>query len=148
MRRKKKVEKEASADTEFSEGKSSEVVVSSPESELSQALVELPKTNSVTCQNSRCGKTFYEPLKLIDLANPSDEGSYVCPYCLSKIEISQPEQEIVPEPEPLAESLQEVAEQKEGKCPHFVGYLSKRPKNSPIPDFCLTCPQMMECALG
>ena len=30
-------------------------------------------------------------------------------------------------------------------CPHFFGYLKKIPKNTPMPDECLTCLKMVEC---
>jgi DNA-directed RNA polymerase subunit RPC12/RpoP len=101
----------------------------------------------MTCPNNKCGRVFDKPLELIDLAKPSEESSYVCPYCLSKLESTQPEQETITETF-SDEKLQDVTEHKEGKCPQFVGYLSKRPKNVPIPDFCLTCPEMMKCLLG
>jgi len=114
-----------------------------------------PNPQGMTCLNNRCGKVFDKPLELIDLAKPSDKSSYVCPYCLSKFEPAKPKPETVKEAvietaiEPSsAERPQGAVEQKEGKCPQFVGYLSKRPKNVPIPDFCLTCPQMMKCLLG
>jgi len=86
------------------------------------------------------------PLELIDLAKPLEESSYVCPYCLSKLESAQPEHEVVAETF-SDEKVLDVTEQKVDKCPQFVGYLSKRPKNVPIPEFCLTCPQMMRCLL-
>jgi hypothetical protein len=30
-------------------------------------------------------------------------------------------------------------------CPHYLGYLKKRQKNSPIPEGCLTCNKIIEC---
>jgi len=30
-------------------------------------------------------------------------------------------------------------------CPHHFGYLSEHPKNTPIPNECLTCTKIMEC---
>jgi len=30
-------------------------------------------------------------------------------------------------------------------CPHHFGYLGKHPKNTPIPNECLTCIKIMEC---
>jgi len=32
-------------------------------------------------------------------------------------------------------------------CPHHFGYLSEYPKNTPIPNECLTCTEIMECLL-
>ena len=31
------------------------------------------------------------------------------------------------------------------ECSHFFGYLRKLPRNTPIPDGCFSCPQMVEC---
>jgi outer membrane biosynthesis protein TonB len=33
-------------------------------------------------------------------------------------------------------------------CPHHFGYLRDHPKNTPIPNECLTCTSIMECLLG
>ncbi len=30
-------------------------------------------------------------------------------------------------------------------CTHFAGYLKNRPKNTPVPDECLTCNEMINC---
>jgi len=32
-------------------------------------------------------------------------------------------------------------------CPHHFGYLAHRPKNTPIPQECLTCQKIVECML-
>jgi hypothetical protein len=33
-------------------------------------------------------------------------------------------------------------------CPHHFGYLKEHPKNTPIPNECLTCTKIMECLAG
>ena len=33
-------------------------------------------------------------------------------------------------------------------CPHYYGYLEEHPKNTPIPNECLTCTKIMECLVG
>ena len=33
-------------------------------------------------------------------------------------------------------------------CRHYLGYLKERAKNTPIPDECLTCPEVTKCMLG
>jgi len=147
LKRKKKREKEALEETEQLKNDSSDTASSSLESELSQVSEELSKAQNITCPNNKCGKVFDKPLQLIDLAKPSDEGYLVCPYCLSQLESAQPEQEMAAETF-LEEKPQDILEHKEEGCSHFVGYLRKRPKNASIPDFCLTCPEMMKCLLG
>ena len=146
MKRKHKNEKATSAKDEHLESNSSDVSARL-EPEFPQ-VSKVSLNESMTCPNLKCGKAFDKPLELIDLAKPSAESSYVCPYCLSKIEPIQPEQETVVVVGALPEeNLPGATKQEEGKCPHFVGYLGKRPKNTPIPDFCLTCPEMMKCIL-
>ena len=144
LKRKNKAKKEASAD----------ITPGPPESEFPQTSEISSSPESITCPNNRCGKVFDKPLELIDLAKSSEQSSYVCPYCLTKLEPAQsePKQEAVIETfseEVFSEKkFQEEVKPREEKCPQFFGYLSKRPKDAPIPEFCLTCPQMMKCMLG
>jgi len=121
--------------------------LSSDETTVQQVSQVSSNDQNTTCPNNQCGKVFDKPLELIDLADPSGEHSLVCPHCLSKLEPVQLEQEEVTEAFPSEES-QDAAKQKEENCPHHFGYLGKRPKNVPIPEFCLTCPQMIECCIG
>jgi hypothetical protein len=30
-------------------------------------------------------------------------------------------------------------------CQHFLGYLKRRPKDTPVPEDCLMCEKMIEC---
>jgi hypothetical protein len=39
----------------------------------------------------------------------------------------------------------DVGKEKPVGCEHFLGYLKKRPKGSPVPDECLTCASVMKC---
>ena len=32
-------------------------------------------------------------------------------------------------------------------CAHHFGYLKKRPKDTPIPEACLTCKKMIQCLI-
>jgi hypothetical protein len=64
-------------------------------------------------------------------------------------------------PEKPTEPLEELPEEAPAKptepsepkgeappgCPHYLGYLSKRPKDASIPDECLTCRKMVKCML-
>lgn len=126
---------------------SAEETSCSHETKSQQVSQILPDVQSTTCPNNKCGKVFDNPLQLIDLADPSGERSLVCPHCLSKLEPIQQEQEAVTEVF-SDEEPQGITEQKEENCPHHFGYLGKRPKNVPIPEFCLTCPRMIECCMG
>jgi len=57
----------------------------------------------------------------------------------------------VERPEPLsplpieAEKTEFPEETRNSGCPHYFGYLREHPKNTPIPNECLTCVKIMEC---
>lgn len=74
-----------------------------------------------------------------------------CPFCFSRLE-----EIVIEEPVPLEapvakdsiriERKQKSTEAPEHiKCPHHFGYLKTRPKDTPIPDACLTCQKMIQC---
>ena len=37
---------------------------------------------------------------------------------------------------------------KSSECPHNFGYLREHPRNTPIPNECLTCTKIMDCLVG
>jgi hypothetical protein len=45
----------------------------------------------------------------------------------------------------LKQNANELKKSKSTRCAHFLGYLKTRPKNSSIPDDCLTCRNIMKC---
>ncbi len=45
----------------------------------------------------------------------------------------------------LIETANGIEKNKKASCAHFLGYLKTRPKDSPIPDECLTCAALMNC---
>jgi len=49
--------------------------------------------------------------------------------------------------EELRVESMEKKEKGYSKCGGYVGYLSRLPDNDPIPRECLTCPQVLECAM-
>ena len=55
-----------------------------------------------------------------------------------------PQKEKEEKEEPLAKPA-EKKEKGSASCPHYFGYLARRPKRGSIPEECLTCPQMLEC---
>lgn len=50
------------------------------------------------------------------------------------------------EEEPVSHSEPAEEETPTG-CPHYFGYLSRRPQNASIPEECLTCREMIKCML-
>jgi len=95
---------------------------------------------------SECGKEIRKPL----FTRISSEGLvqtyYACPHCLTKIPETQ---ENVPETsETLGTSEEATSTQPKPEgvnCQHSLGYLKKRPKETAIPEACLTCGKLIEC---
>lgn len=105
------------------------------------------------CSCETCGRAFENPIQLTNRSASPTEVYNACPFCFSK------QEEILETTEGLnASSLKEPSESSErgdkslkdseqSACPYYVGYLKKRPKNSPIPESCLTCQKMIQCLL-
>lgn len=52
------------------------------------------------------------------------------------------------EPVPPPVNTEISKETRNSGCPYRFGYLREHPKNTPIPNECLTCVKIMECLLG
>jgi len=101
-----------------------------------------------------CGEEFENPLLAMVFADSLVEEYYACPKCLSKVasireknvkvsEINEAEVEGLVEA-PAALKF-ESSEGEAAGCVHHLGYLKNRPKNTPIPEECLTCSKMIDC---
>jgi len=95
-----------------------------------------------------CGRAVSAPVRLTDLSRkPFEETYYACPFCFSRLDV-----------EDVAEHLEHShgREKKGGRkiavavsnCLHEFGYLRSRPKDSAIPDECLTCPRILQCMVN
>jgi DNA-directed RNA polymerase subunit RPC12/RpoP len=105
---------------------------------------------SATC--GRCGEEFEHPLLAMVFSDMLVEEYYACPKCLSKVASLGRERGMETgadaEDEAVVEEVEEhVALKFEASagCAHHLGYLKNRPKNTPIPEECLTCSQMIDC---
>lgn len=103
----------------------------------------------ISCEN--CGKKFEKPLFTTISSGQVLKEYYACPNCLSKIisvdvqkakNIKQPE--IFKEEEPKIEKVKAEKETIPG-CKNTIGFLKRRPKNTPIPEECFTCNKMIDC---
>jgi len=86
---------------------------------------------------------------MVDLSRgPKENVFYVCPYCMSKLDATT-EQESAPKPS-VKKPVEASETNKTGpqNCPHYLGYLKGRARNTPIPNECLTCPETIKCMLG
>lgn len=107
------------------------------------------KSEGLTCPSKKCGKVVTEPLKMVDLSKGLENSAfYVCPYCMSRLSTTT-EQESTPKSSP-EKTVKSTETSKTGpqSCPHYLGYLQERKKNTQIPDECLTCPETIKCMLG
>ena len=94
----------------------------------------------------KCGQQFQTPL----FTSISSEGLvqtyYACPRCLSKIAEIEETGTNKEEASAMPEETEEVQPKPQGeKCPHFLGYLKKRPRETAIPEGCFTCEKIIEC---
>ena len=104
-----------------------------------------------------CGTSFENPLLAMVFNESVVKEYYACPNCLSKVSSfkQKPDGEDVDKVndiQAVAEAVEEldanVAEDEgrvEAGCLHQLGYLKRRPKNTPIPEECLTCSKMIDC---
>ena len=108
-------------------------------------------TAQASSRCSTCGAEFEKPLLAMVSSGFLIEEYYACPKCLSKVgsferpknvevdEVEEEKEEEFPEM-----TVADTAEETEA-CAHHLGYLKRRPKNTPIPEECLTCSKMIDC---
>ncbi len=108
----------------------------------------LPKKLPSSC--FRCGSEFDKPIFAVNNSQGISEGYYACPRCLSKIENQK--EETIEEATEKTEKTKTTHSKKvnidnsePAVCPHYSGYLKKRPKNTPVPEECFTCIEMIDC---
>jgi len=111
------------------------------------------KSGETLCPNTKCGKAISNPLKLTDLSQDQDGIYLACPYCFSRLDLAAVKQKSLAKRGPIKKSVSPGKVDPEetkggGKCDHYLGYLRERPKDAPIPNECLTCPDAVECLLG
>jgi DNA-directed RNA polymerase subunit RPC12/RpoP len=93
----------------------------------------------------RCGKQFTKPIFAVNNSPGVAEAYYACPTCLSKIEIKKEDKNPKPSQTAEQQTLPETNPVTPIVCHHHMGYLKKRPKNTSVPEECLTCPAMLDC---
>ena len=103
------------------------------------------KQGDLVC--AECGENFLKPILASVSSGDVLKTYYACPRCLAKVkEIGPSKHEEKEKDAPETKSIERPAP-KSAECKHFLGYLKKRPKNTPISDECLTCDRMIECLL-
>ncbi|MEM1588813.1 MAG: hypothetical protein QXZ68_00820 [Candidatus Bathyarchaeia archaeon] len=109
------------------------------------------ESQSCTCPNPICGKTFAKPLKVENLSYGNLVIYEGCPYCLTEIAIKDgvPMGEAKLEHEQKPEKItvaQKFSAETPG-CRHYLGYLSERSSRENIPEECMVCPKIVQCML-
>ena len=93
-----------------------------------------------------CGEHYQKPILATVSANGNVQTYYACPHCLAKIDEAKTQKKEESKKVSAKAYRRPDAKAETGtKCQHHFGYLKKRPKNTPIPDECLTCDRMIEC---
>ncbi len=107
----------------------------------------MPQGQAIVCPYVKCGKIFSEPIELTVRAEGSLKTYYACPHCFSQVSVSDnPEKSPSEAPlNALRDASKSVEKNDAVNCTHFLGYLKTRPKDSPIPDECLTCSEILKC---
>jgi hypothetical protein len=110
----------------------------------------LPSETHKISRCNTCGEEIKTPLFAVVSSGYLIEEYYACPKCLSKVgDVERNKTVEVDEAEAEDEKVQEreVEDKMEEAvtCAHHLGYLKRRPKNTPIPEECLTCAKMIDC---
>jgi len=107
----------------------------------------LTEEQPMVCPYTKCGKIFNRPIELTVRTNGSLETYYACPHCFSRVNVLDNLKKSVGEASlsALKEPSKGTEKNDAAGCTHFIGYLKTRPKDSPIPDECLTCSKILKC---
>ena len=98
-----------------------------------------------------CGEELDKQIFAVVFLDSLVQKYHACPTCLSKVDSvgrqKDFEDDEPDEDEANVSKIAESANALEGPtgCAHHSGYLKERPKNTPIPEECLTCSKMIEC---
>ena len=96
------------------------------------------------CPYPQCRRTFRKPLMLTDASKMPRETYYACPHCLSRVDVTVDNEENMHNFSIKASERNKLATLVE--CPHHFGYLKSLPKDNSIPEKCLTCANLIQCA--
>jgi len=105
------------------------------------------KENQISFRCNECGGAFQKPILATVSSSGNIETYYACPRCMTQVRKIE-SQKSGESRETLMSMKKAVTKLEENvKCKHFLGYLKKRPKDTPVPEECLTCDKMIECLL-
>jgi hypothetical protein len=99
-----------------------------------------------TC--GECGEEFERPLVATNSSGGRVQTYHACPHCLTEVaeRMKQREEKSEAPGFSLGESKKPSTKLDTNvNCPHSLGFLKRRPKDTAIPEDCLTCERMIEC---
>ena len=109
-----------------------------------------------------CGRNVPTQVRLTNFTHkPKEETYYACPFCFSRLEAEEVPDHlecvhghhgaVISSSASLHKAKGERSEEKtevsesEMSCGHGFGYLNNRPRDTTIPDECLTCSRILQC---
>jgi len=101
------------------------------------------KDEIITCPNSKCKCEIREPIVISDLSTRPVRRYYGCPYCFFEFNAVSVQFQ---KKDPSTEQIKNE-EKASSVCNYYFGYLTRRPKDVPIPQECLVCLKLLECTL-
>jgi hypothetical protein len=109
----------------------------------------LKKIQINSCPNPKCQEKFENLIIVHDNSKMPADIYYACPYCLSKLDPTTTQ--VLKKEETFVEEKTETSRKHLEReipsgCPQYLGYLSVRPKDAIIPQECLICSKMLDCA--
>lgn len=106
-----------------------------------------PQGQAIVCPWEKCGKIFSAPIELTVRTKDSRQTYHACPHCFSRVNISDNHEKNPSEVSlgALGDASESITKNDAENCIHFLGYLKTRPKDSQIPDECLTCSKILKC---
>ena len=100
------------------------------------------KPDHLVCPYSECKKEFEKPLVLTDFSRTPRENYYVCPHCLTKVDVVSKDSKLG---SVSVESSGNPGEKTPTECGFHFGYLKGLSREAAIPDGCLTCSKLLQC---
>ncbi len=95
------------------------------------------------CPYKGCEKHFEKPSVVTDTSVIPRQTHYVCPYCMSRLELVTEKSKVV---DVRAVEYPMVFDSP-AKCAHFNGLLNAPPGSTLTLDDCLVCPKVLQCSI-